>query len=274
MMPVSLISKLLGKKVVIFHHGDLILPQSFFNTLIEKVFDMSSYVSFVFANKVASYTRDYATYSRVLRPFLNKFSPLLIPLPKTIIKKGDILPSLQKIKKTNILIGFAGRFVEEKGFDILFKAIPEIVSSLPKAHFVFAGETRMGYENFFEKKRRQFEKVKQNITLLGLLDDERMSHFYQNIDLFVASSRSDCFNLAQAESMLHKTPVVVTDIPGLRAAVEKTRFGSLFQKNNPHDLAQTIINTVKRRKSIQKNYPLVLDFFDRNKALEGWKTFL
>ena len=76
----AVFAKLFGKKLLIFHQGDLILPPGFSNNIIEKMFYLSCFISFSLADRVTSYTSDYAHHSRVLKPFLKKFTPILLPV--------------------------------------------------------------------------------------------------------------------------------------------------------------------------------------------------
>src|SRR3989344_5717127 len=46
-LPIAIITKIFGKKLIIFHQGDLILPKGFINRIIEKIFDISCYFSFL-----------------------------------------------------------------------------------------------------------------------------------------------------------------------------------------------------------------------------------
>jgi len=268
-LPISLIAKLFKKKLLIFHQGDLILPQGLINRLIEKVFNFSSKSSFKLADKIATYSRDYAEDSRVLFPFLNKFNPLLLPI---LINKPNIIKKLKEDRK--ITFGFAGRFVEEKGFDILFEAIPQIVKKMPNARFVFAGETKIGYENFFEKNKDKFQRAKKWITLLGLLNDSQMDNFYKNIDFIIVPSRSDCFNYVQAEAMLWDKPSIISDIPGARYLVKETGFGVLFKTENPIDLTEKITFALKNKEEITKNYNKVLKILNKDEIARKIKDFI
>ena len=61
-----------------------------------------------------------------MHTFLQKSSPLYACFAIPPVNNGSKnLESLEHFKKQKkILFGFAGRFVDEKGFDILFQAIP------------------------------------------------------------------------------------------------------------------------------------------------------
>jgi glycosyltransferase involved in cell wall biosynthesis len=267
-LPVSIMTKIFGKKLLIFHQGDLILPKGLLNKFLELLFDISSYISLSLADKVSTYTTDYAKHSRILRPHLSKFSPLLFPLPAAFYQKR----SLKKMKSP-ITFGFAGRFVEEKGFDILYQAIPTIKKSIPDAEFYYAGES-MAYENFYERNRKIIEQSEHLVKSLGLLDEKSLLQFYADIDFMIIPSRSDCFNLVQAEAMMMGTPCISSNIPGLRYLVKETGFGILFTSDDPIDLAEKTIQAVANRKEILLSYTIVRQLLDKKKHVEKVKQFI
>ena len=151
------------------------------------------------------------------------------------------------------MIGFAGRFVEEKGFDILLDAISKVIEKIHQAHFVFAGSQKMDYEPFFEICEKRVKKNRRHLTFLGLLKKGDLSYFYKNLDLFVIPSRSDCFTLTQIEAVLSGIPVGTTDIPGARVLVKKTGFGKLSAPENAVDFARQIIWVLENREQLLKN---------------------
>lgn len=278
-LPVAIITKIFGKKLLIFHQGDLILPKGTINWLIERVFDVMSFVGFSLADKVASYTDDYLINSRLLPFFKKKSHSVLIPLPffkdqNNKVKKTGLTKKLTEIKKEKVLIGFAGRFVEEKGFDILLEAINILRRKRDDLHFVFAGATTIDYENFFEKNQLTINEVKKSLTFLGLLNDQELDEFYSVLDLFVIPSRSECFGLVQAEAVSHHVPVVSSNVSGARDVVKKTNFGLFFESENPNDLAITLEQAIGKLAQYQKNYSLIKKYFDYEKAKKQSREFL
>jgi glycosyltransferase involved in cell wall biosynthesis len=259
--------------LLIFHQGDLILPSSLINSIIEKIFDLSCFISFSLADKVSTYTADYAKHSRVLKPFLKKCAPILLPIDSE--KNGkDTLPEIAKLKKEQkIVFGFAGRFVEEKGFDILFRAIPKALEQLPNAYVVIAGQ-EMYYEDFFAKNQKLFDSVKNRLIFLGLLKGEKLQKFYSGIDCIVVPSRSDCFNMVQAEAMLCGTPAIVTDIPGLRYLVKESGFGLTFQTESPDALSHAMIRFIAKKPIIMKNEKKLQELLDKHTILLNAKKFI
>ncbi|MGB4965941.1 MAG: glycosyltransferase family 4 protein [Microgenomates group bacterium] len=259
----TLIAKLLGKKVTIFHQGDLKLPRKtgslLQHILIERVFDVLTIPAFFLADRIATFTKDYARHSRTMKYFLFKFFAYI---------PAVTLPNAQRSTPSKqILIGFAGRFVEEKGFDILYKAMDKVIKKVPSAKFVFAGSTKMDYEPFYESQKKLFDSQKKHVKYLGLLDGKKLAEFYNSLNVFVISSRSDCLALTQMEAAHAGVPIVCTDIPGARMLVKETGFGTIVDSNDPNSLADGIIKVLKNREIYQKNQKKVIS------SLKKYDTF-
>lgn len=253
----SLIAKLFRKKLYIYQHGDLILPSQTGNRLtnfgIQKLYDIVTFLSYLCADTIMTQTKDYAKHSRLMKYFLYKFQPYIFSIrPFTKKSNSIIVKKLRLLKKQHLLVGFAGRFVEEKGFDILLDAIPIISAKNSKIFFIFAGAMKIPYERFYEKNIQKINAVKSKIINLGLLDDSGLKAFYENIDCFVIPSRSDCFPYTQIEAMKFGVPLVTTNIPGARMLIKETGFGILVKPNNPQKLADGIISLLKKKDTIRK----------------------
>lgn len=244
----SLACKLMRKKLVLYHQGDITLPRQTGNRikhiLIERLFDACTLPAVRMADMISCCTRDYIQHSRVFHYHTCPFEPYIADIQlSNKPPHQEFAIQLARLKKNHVLLGIAGRFVEEKGFDILFQALPHILQSVPKAHIVFAGKKDMDYEPFFEKNRELFDAYADSITYLGLLTDGDYAHFFECLDIFVLPSRSDCFPATQIEATIKSVPIVVTDIPGARELVKQTGAGVIVKKLDPIDLARGI-NTV------------------------------
>lgn len=280
-LPISLITKLFGKKLLIFHQGDLILPKGLLNYLIEKFFDLSSLISFYLAKRLATYTSDYAVNSRLLKKFIKKTVAFVPPLPYFVEGEQqkstdpEIEKKLLEFKKNKkFLIGFAGRFTEEKGFDVLLKAATQLSKKRKDFVLIFAGETNIAYEKTFLRNKALIDALENKLIFLGLLNDTQLKAFYQSIDLFVLPSRSECFALVQAEAMAQKTPVVVSNIAGARDPVRQTGFGLLFESENSHDLVEKIERYLSTSQIFHNQFRKVLKYFDHKKSKKALLDFL
>lgn len=273
---IGLLCRSLGRPMLMTHHGDLVMPPGPMNHFIQAIGYYVLLSSGYLAGAVTSYSRDYADHSRLLRHFKNKLSyvypPADIPVPD--LKAAEAWK--QELGLTDkLIIGFAGRWVDEKGFDVLLEAMPQIKASCPNAHLVYAGEPNVVYDDFFQKCARLIDAVGQDLTLLGLIQGaQKMANFYALCDLFVQPSRTDMMGLVQLEAMLCGTPVVVSDIPGARVVVQETRFGQLVPPGEPRALAETIIDTVQHRERYLPTREEVRKHFSPDKSLSQYQALM
>lgn len=267
-LPAAIITKFFRKRLVILHQADLILPKGLINRLIEGMYYFCSFIGFSLADRVASWNEEYGQYSPMLKLFRSKFSTLTLPLALPKPPTNDrVRKKLARMKRDGyLLFGFAGRFVEEKGFDILFAAIPAIVKKIPNARFIYAGQINISYERFFEKHKAAYIRVAPFVTSLGFVSDPELVSFYQSLDYVVVPSRSDAFPLVQAEAASQGAIPITADIPGARTLIQDTQYGLLFQKENPEDLANKVIEAIRKRSKLRTHYPDVLAYFDIQKT--------
>jgi glycosyltransferase involved in cell wall biosynthesis len=273
---VAVLCRLQGRPLLMTHHGDVVMPRGPFNTLLQRAGHLVLLGAGTMADAVTAYSRDYADHSSLLGHFRDKLHYVYPPveLPPPVARAVTAWRRHLRLQD-KALFGFAGRWVEEKGFDLLLRAFPAIQSAIPAAHLVFAGEIQVAYEKFFERCRPLIDAQRAHLTLLGLIRDPRqMANFYAMCDLFVQPSRSDMLGLAQIEAMLAGTPVVATDIPGARVAVRGTGFGRLAAPGDPQALAAAIIATYRERERYRPSPAAVRAHFDPAVTLAQYRDIL
>lgn len=268
--------RLLGRPLLMTHHGDLVMPPGVFNQFLERTGYLILRATGLLANAVTSYSRDYAEHSPLLRHFQGKLNCILPPIEIPSPDGAAVLAWRSALGLDDKLtIGFAGRWVEEKGFDYLLQALPRIHSAYPNAHLVFAGDTNVVYDRFYSKCLPYLEPVQEYVTNVGLIrDPQRMANFYALCDLFVQPSRTDMLGLTQVEAMLCGTPVVTSDVPGARVALQKTGFGLLAEPRNPMALAEAICDVLANRDHYKPVPECVRQVFDQGKSLTQYQILI
>lgn len=239
---VAALARALGRPCVLSHHGDVSMPGGLANRLLEGCAWAIHAAAGRLASAVTSYNGDYAEASPLLRPLRHKLVvvPPPVELPEPEPERVAALRDSKGLAGKRV-VAFAGRFVEEKGFDLLLRAVPQLACRIPDVQLVFAGETDVVYERFFARCWPLVEAAGGRLTFLGLLSDPRdMAAFHALADVFVLPSRSDMLALVQVEAMLCGTPVVVTDVPGARSLVSETRFGRIVPAGDVSALAAAI----------------------------------
>lgn len=244
---VAMLCRTLGRPLVMIHHGDVVMPPGWSNKAIEKIAFRLLKRTASLADTVTSYSKDYAEHSPVLSPFLDRVVPIYPPvdIPEPISEESAAWRRALGLADRP-LIGVAGRWVREKGFDCLLDAMPRLRKELPGAHLVYAGETDISYENTYTSDWMRVASQKDNVSFVGLVrDPQTMANFYGMCDVLVLPSRTDMFGIVQVEAMLCGTPVVTSDIPGARVVVAETGCGRLVTPGDPEALAAGLVEVLQ-----------------------------
>ncbi len=273
---VALLCRALNRPLVMTHHGDVVMPAGTFNQAVQRVAYTLLRATGELADAVTAYSRDYALNSPLLRPLADHLTcidpPVEIPPPD---------PAAVAAWKAELgladrrLIGFAGRWVEEKGFDFLLEAMPIVRREIPNAHLVYAGEKNVFYENFYERCLPLIEAEHDHLTFLGLIRDRRrLANFYAMCDLFALPSRTDQMGLVQVEALLCGTPLVVSDIPGARVVVQETGLGRLVPPGDPPALARAIVDMLRNPAPYQPTVEAVRRVFDTERTISQYEAVM
>src|SRR5208283_5803297 len=103
----------------------------------------------------------------------------------------------------------------------------------------------------------------KNVTLAGFVGENEKIHLLQNTQALVLSSRFEGWGIVVLEAAACGKPVIVSDIPELRYAVD-AGFGISFKTGDPNDLARKIKflieNEPLRREMGQKAREYAKDF--------------
>ncbi|HSD10058.1 MAG TPA: glycosyltransferase [Candidatus Binatia bacterium] len=271
---VALLCRVARRPLVLTHHGDLVMPAGAGNRIIERT--VSAFMSHAarLADRVTAYSRDYAENSDFLSASYPKLSYIYPPVE---IPEPDRDAAARWRRELGLegkkLVGFAGRFVEEKGFDYLLRAIPRLVAAEPTAHLVYAGDHRVVYERFYDRCKPLLDAYADRISFLGLLRDrERLASFYAMCDALALPSRTDCFGLVQVEAMLCGTPVVAADIPGAREPVRLTRMGRLVPPHDPEALTDALIAVMREPVRYRRSPQEIRAHFSIDRTLDEYES--
>ncbi len=230
---IALLGRLANKPVVITYHCDLQLPRGFVNYVANQVSHLANKLSLGLADQLVVNTMDYAQESAILSPYLSKIYAIPTPVDLVSPTEEDVenLKQKARLEPGQRLIGMVARFAAEKGVEYLVEAMPEILRKYPTARVLHVGqyENVLGEEQYATRLKPLIQQLGDHWTFLGILDDHQLSAFYQLCELTVlpSTNSTESFGIVQVESMVSGTPVVASNLPGVRQPVMMTGMGCL-----------------------------------------------
>lgn len=254
---IALLSRLQGKPVILTYHCDLRLPAGFIHTVANRVSDLANHFAARLADVVVHNTRDYAENSPFLRRYLDKLVPVFPPVELAAASTADRLAFRQKfhLQPGQRIIGMAARLATEKGVEYLAQALPQVLERIPQARVLVVGpyQNVVGEERYSERVLAQVEPLKDHWSFLGVVSPEEMTAFFQESEVTVLPSlnSTESFGMVQVESLLCHTPVIASDLPGVRIPVLRTGSGRIVPVANAQALAQAIIEVLEQPERYQ-----------------------
>ena len=246
---IGLAARAAGRKVVITHHGDLVLPEGLRNRIITSVMYAFYRTLARTAPSLVCHTLDYARDSYYLKPYLEK----VVVIPPFVEIPAPDPARVKELRrawspKGGPVIGFAGRFVEEKRPDLLIRALEVVNRTYPDARLVFAGQHQIPYEAYWPRHQPLVDRYRDQLVFLGIVSSPQdMADFYAACDVLALPSDTECFALVQVEAMLCGTPVVMTDTPGGRVPVQLTGMGKIVPRGDWKALGEGIVEVLSDR---------------------------
>lgn len=245
------LARRLRKRSLITYHCDLRLPHSPVASNIVRALTWSHRLAAKQTGYVVTYTRDYAVNSRFLKSLSEKVRTVYPPI--------DVVPpdrAATRAWKKDLgldgdrIVGFAGRFSEEKGGNYLLGSIPEVSREIPNVRYLFAGEYKKVIgEDYYGKIQPLIEQYRDRVVFLGELKGQKLSNFYSMSDVLTLPSinSTESFGMVQVEAMLCGTPVVASEIPGVREATKVTGMGKTVPPRDSGALADALKEVILNR---------------------------
>ena len=246
----ALRGSLMGRPTVLTYHCDLKLPAGLVNRAANLTVALANGVAAKFADRIVAYTMDYAENSPFLSRYLDKVQVIPPPVEVPPIEENE----LNKFRndhaiQTGPVIGMASRLAAEKGVEILLRALPVILERYPEARVMFAGQylNVLGEAEYATRLEPLLSRFNSQWTFLGVLRPREMAAFFRSCDVTVLPSlnSTESFGLVQIESMMCGTPVVASDLPGVRQPVLTTGMGKISAIGDEEALAQAILEVLQ-----------------------------
>jgi glycogen synthase len=134
------------------------------------------------------------------------------------------------------IVIYVGRFVREKGIQVLLNAAHVILAEEPNTKFlIVGGGQRERFESFV-----RWAGLSQSVIFTGFMANRALHELYRCADVAVFPSLYEPFGIVALEGMAAGVPVVSSDAGGLKEVVKHGVTGTTSFANDPSSLAWAI----------------------------------
>jgi glycosyltransferase involved in cell wall biosynthesis len=246
-------AKIFNKPSILTYHSDLLMPPSLINNLAVTAVNASNTVAANLCDLISAYTEDFAKNSPYLSRYLDKVRVIAPPVEIPVPDPNDVKEFKEKYGlEGRTSIGIAVRLAAEKGMEYLLEALPRILQKYPNATIVHAGPREaIGESSYMRKLEPLFQKFHRQYVHVGTLNSREMAAFFAACDVTTLPSinSTETFGLVQIESMMCGTPVVASNLPGVRMPTQITGMGRVVAIANSNALAEGLLEVLDNRAS-------------------------
>jgi glycosyltransferase involved in cell wall biosynthesis len=218
-------------------HAGVPQPKRSLYRLVERV--LGSFTTHYVAG--SEFIRDLGVRSRLFRPG----DVTVIPYSSRMAV-GDATAADRALLRTELglpsdalLIALVGRIEDQKGVDLLVRAVPGVVAQVPRAHVVVVGDgTRRG-----EVEALAVELgVADRVHVTGWRHD--LDRVMRAVDVLALPSRWEAFGIVNLEAMAAARPVVGFAVEGIPEVVVHGVTGLLSPAGAVDDLARDLVRVL------------------------------
>jgi D-inositol-3-phosphate glycosyltransferase len=138
------------------------------------------------------------------------------------------------------VILFVGRIEPLKGLDQLLRALTHLNGKESPLLLIVGGdEYSQGQVEVLQKMAGEL-RIDDRITFAGSVSQEKLPLFYSAADVCVIPSYHESFGMVALESLACGTPIVATDVGGMRQIIRRNEMGRIVSDNSPQKLAGEI----------------------------------
>ncbi len=137
------------------------------------------------------------------------------------------------------LVAYFGRLKKYKSVDHLLHAFVAVLQKVPDTRLLIIGEGE--YRSSLEHLAAQLG-MKDRVQFTGFVDEQTKVRLLQEAWFMVNPSSKEGWGLTVIESNACGTPVLASNVPGLRDAIKDGSTGILYEYGNVDELAGKMVD--------------------------------
>ncbi len=140
---------------------------------------------------------------------------------------------------------YLGRLKAYKSVDVLVRAFHMVVKERPDARLIIAGGGEE--EDYLKRFTRDLGLSGERVQFLGKVDEKKKLQLLQSAWVLVNPSFMEGWGIVVIEANACGTPVIASDIPGLRDSVKNANTGYLVEYGDSKAFAENILRIIRDR---------------------------
>lgn len=148
-------------------------------------------------------------------------------------------------KSKNPLIAYIGRLKGYKSLPVLLVAAKTVVDTIPTAKFIIAGD---GEERSSLEADTNRLGLSKKVKFTGFVSEAEKVRIYRKAWLTVNTSFMEGWGITSVEANACGTPIVASNVPGLRDSVVDGNTGMLVTFGDSQELAEKIVEVIQSKK--------------------------
>lgn len=156
--------------------------------------------------------------------------------------KPDALLKRYNLKKESTVIMCLSRLSSSekyKGYDNVIKILPNLIQKNPEIIFLLAGKADEEEQLRLIKLIAEY-KIKNNIRLIGFVDEAEVSDHFLLSDIFVMPSKKEGFGIVFIEAMASGLKVIAGNKDGSVDALNNGKLGKLVDPDNLNEVESAL----------------------------------
>ncbi len=161
------------------------------------------------------------------------------------VQLDEFLPADRKTDRPTVL--YLGRLKAYKSVDVLLRAFRRVIIERPESRLVIAGDG----DEIGRLRQLAFEELRlgrDRVEFLGFVDEEKKKSLLQEAWMLVNPSMMEGWGIVAVEANACGTPVIASDVPGLRDSVRNSLSGFLVPYGDAEALAEKMLLLIRDRK--------------------------
>jgi len=189
----------------------------------------------------SQFIRDVGVRHRLFRPedvTVIPYSSRMTVGDATAAERGRLRQQLG-LPPEALLIAVVGRIEDQKGVDLLVRAVPTVVAQVPRAHVVVVGD---GTRRAAAEALTGELGVADHVHFTGWRHD--LADVMRAVDVLALPSRWEAFGIVNLEAMAAAKPVVGFAVEGIPEVVVHGETGLLSPAGAVDDLARDLVRVL------------------------------